>query len=577
MPKRLIPMAVALALVYGNVAEASLHLSDFIHVLGSVRTSARPVDEALVIAFNLADYRADKTWTTPDGAFRLPPLRAGIYRIIAVKQGFAPAIATIVPNRSNQILSLRLDAERVLSETERDQIWQIRRSLPPDVLREVNAALAVPAAGPESRFGGEMASMANLAADGAAVARTELGMRGVLSDSLRVNFMGRLDRQSDPADATPFPGTEASDVAMTIESGDNRTYNVASSRNSWTRADVDPGRPIDTESHQIELRGERDSLRVRYFAQENLFAERAFDSELLELEGERQFFDTGRHGAGIRVRLRQERPMNAAAATPSYRTADFAASASHMLGGRFELGYVLYARIAGDGHSEYAPESHARFRIGKNVALTVSGLHKTTDGAPSPFPGIVVFDQESVPPRSRYTFGIEQGAEGAKQFVALFSVEEVDSHLRIIFDDRFGQAWDGFYVRAGDIRRDVTLAYRTRFGEQVVFDIKARAGDASAADGFVPATSYVTAEVQSHIRPFGTTFDVGYRYIDQPPADRLAIGSESERLNIRMAQSLHLPLDLCVLVGVDLARSADPFVTPGEIQKRLLGGISFAF
>jgi hypothetical protein len=577
MPKRLIPLAVALTLAYGNVAEANLRLSDFIHVLGSVRTSARPVDEALVIAFNLADYKTDKTWTSSDGAFRLPPLRAGIYRIIAVKQGFAPAVATIVPNRSNQTLALRLDAERVLSETERDQIWQIRRSLPPDVLRELNAALAVPATEPESRFGGEMASMANLAADGAPVAQTELGMRGVLSDRLRVNFVGRLDRQSDPADAAPFPGAEASDVAMTIESGDSRTYNVASSRNSWTRTDADPGRAIDTESHQIELRGDRDSLRVRYFAQENLFTERGFDSELLELEGERQIFDTGRHGAGIRVRFQQERPMNAATATPSYRTADFAASANHMLGERFELGYVLNARVAGDGHSEYAPESHARFRIGKDVAVTVSGLYKTSDGGPSPFPGVVVFNQESVPPRYRYTFGIEQGTEGVKRFVALFSVEEVDSHLRIIFDDRFGQVWDGFYVRAGDIRRDVTLGYRTRFGEQMVFDIKARAGDASAGDGSASAVSYVTAEVQSHIHPSGTTVDVGYRYIDQPPEDRLAIGSESERLNIRMAQSLHLPLDLRVLVGVDLARSADPFTASGAVQKRLLGGISFAF
>jgi hypothetical protein len=132
-------------------------------------------------------------------------------------------------------------------------------------------------------------------------------------------------------------------------------------------------------------------------------------------------------------------------------------------------------------------------------------------------------------------------------------------------------------VQAGDVRRDVTLAYRTRVGEQVVFDIKADAGDANAADSSGSARSYVSAAVQTHIRPSGTTFDLGYRYIDQPLAERLSIGSEAERLNIRMAQSLHLPLDLRVLVGVDLARSSDSLDAPGEIQKRLLGGISFAF
>ncbi|MHB0970473.1 MAG: carboxypeptidase-like regulatory domain-containing protein [Thermoanaerobaculia bacterium] len=578
MPKRLIPMAVALTLVYGNVAEANLRLSDFMQVLGSVRTTTRPVDEALVIAFNLADYKTDKTWSSPDGAFRLPPLRAGIYRIIAVKQGFVPAVATIVPNRRSQTLTLKLEAERVLSETERDQIWQIRRSLPPDVLRELNAALAsVSPAKPDGRFGGEMASMADFAADGGGVAQTELGMRGVLSDGVRVNFLGRLELGSDTANTANFPGAEGSDVAMTIEQGGRRTYNVASSRNSWTRAEADAGNAIDTKSHQIEVRSDRDSLRVRYFAQENLFAERGFDSELFEVVGERRIWSSGRGDADVRVRLQQERPINATSATPIYRVADFAASANHAIGGRVELGYTLHARVAGDGDGEYAPESHARFRVGKNTTLTVSGLYKTRDGGASPYPSVVVFDQEGIPPRYRYTVGIEQNVENEKRFIALFSVEEVDSHLRIVFDDRFGQAWDGFYMQAGDVRRDLTLAYRTRLGEQVVFDLKADAGDANAADGTGPARSYVSAAMQTHIRPSGTTFDLGYRYIDQPLADRLSIGSEAERLNIRMAQSLHLPLDLRVLVGIDLARSPDSLAAPGEIQKRLLGGISFAF
>ena len=47
--------------------------------------------------------------TGSDGTFNLPTLRGGIYKIIAVKQGFIPAIQTLVPTGAKHKLALKLE------------------------------------------------------------------------------------------------------------------------------------------------------------------------------------------------------------------------------------------------------------------------------------------------------------------------------------------------------------------------------------------------------------------------------------------------------------------------------------
>lgn len=579
MPRRLFPLAVVLVFAFGSGAEANLRLSEFMNVLGSVRSASRPVDEALVVAFNLADYKTEKTRTSSDGAFVLPPLKAGIYRIIAVKQGFAPAVATVVPNKRNQSVALHLEPGRQLTETERDQIWQIRRSLPSDVLRELNLVLAeVAPADPTNRFQGEMASLASVAQGAGGVAQTALGVRGTLSEGLRLNFEGRLDR-TDSETGNAFRAADNADVAMTIHSGASRSYGVLSRKNSWTLTEADANKDVALESHQIEVRNKSDRLRLRYFAQENLFAGHGNNTEMFEVVGEKRIYDSASSGIGVRLRYEQEAPLTTATADAIYRAADFAASGRHQLRPGVEFGYVLRTRVAGDGHTEYAPESNARLRVADNVSLIVSGLYKLGDVQSAPYPRAMLFGSDEMTPRYRYTFGLEGGTAEKRQLIALVTIEEIDSNIRVVFDDRFGQVWDGFYLETGDRRVDLALAYRTRLGDNLIFDFVTNAGGATST--VVPGReiSYLSGNVQSHIQPSGTTIEIGYRYIDQPLQERIALGAETTRLNIRMAQSLHLPMDLSVLLGVDLARSPDPLGVTGEaeLQKRLLGGISFAF
>ncbi|HSN68385.1 MAG TPA: hypothetical protein VLV48_04015, partial [Thermoanaerobaculia bacterium] len=162
------------------------------------------------------------------------------------------------------------------------------------------------------------------------------------------------------------------------------------------------------------------------------------------------------------------------------------------------------------------------------------------------------------------------------------SVAEMDSILRIVFDDRFEEFWDAFYLEPGDVYRNASLAVRKQVGKSIALDVTTLAGQASNELRPEQKKQFVSGSVQSLYTPTGTALHVAWRFIEQPAVDRLLAFQESERINFRVAQSLGLPLGLRVLVGLDLARALNsPVVADGAdgeaFQRRLVGGLSLAF
>jgi len=144
-------------------------LPAFLNILGSVTNAARPVANALVIALNLNSLEASQTFSRADGSFALPLLPAAVYRIIALKQGFSPATTTVVPIKQDNRLSLRLESEKRSKKDINQEIWEIRGSLPPDILRELDDVMSPPVAAVSAsyeipRLKGEMMSTTSVAA-----------------------------------------------------------------------------------------------------------------------------------------------------------------------------------------------------------------------------------------------------------------------------------------------------------------------------------------------------------------------------------------------------------------------------
>lgn len=589
--RRLRAFAVATAiLIAAAPAHSETQLPAVLDVLGTVTNAARPVGDVLVIALNLQDFRSVQTWSRGDGSFSLPQLRGGIYKIIAVKHGFVPAITTVIPTRSTHRVALQLNNETKAKRSANQEIWELRGSLPADVLRDLDAVLTPQelAAYEIPRFTGEMLSVTGVTnqPSNPAYAQTALGVQGRLSDSWQVGVRGNLQRFEDPTDDVRFGDAlaESSVMSMELRSSGDQSYRFASAQSSWAYADApERDHQADIRAHNFEWRNGPARVQVRYLAQENLFRNAPAESNLFEVAGAVPVMQTRRNDLGVALRIKQE---SITGESILVRTADFAAKGTVSLVPSVILHYGLDSRIGLEGQ-EWAPRTGAEWKITENTSIVGSALVKVldrdTNTAVVALPSLVYWSEDGRSlPRYTYTFGIVTGKDEANRFSAIATVTESDEALRMLFADEQNQFWDGLEVEAGDVRRDLRLAYRKQFGSVLAVDMATTAGTASQRNPAEPREKvYITGDLQSTFNPTRTTIAVSYRDIQQP----LENGEEeyrSERINVRMAQSLYLPVDIKLLLGLELARAENsPYLietfTDDGRSKKYIGGLALNF
>src|SRR5437763_368895 len=409
-----------------------LALPSVVQVLGSVTNAARPVNNALVIALNLTNLEASQTFTSTDGTFNLPQLPAGIYKIIALKYGFAPAMAMLVPTQRAHRIKLRLVPEAQSKRDLSQEMWEIRGSVPPDILRQIDHVMAPPL--PQAaalrntydmpRLRGEMMSMTGVAAQSAspAFAQTAIGVQSRISDDWQLGFRGNLHRVEDPTDDRNFgtPVAESSGMQMELRSSPNDAYRLASTKSWWRFNNSETLAPdqqqADIRTHNFEWEHDDTRVQVRYLGQQNLFAATP-GSDLIEIAGNTTVLQTRRSGIGVALRVTQESLRNAGNAT--FRTADLTANARLEIVPSFTVNYGMSSRLGLYG-TEWAPRTGVECKLGKNTAFVVSGMYKVYDQErPNVLPSVVAWSDDShLLPRYAYSFGIVSGGDANNRFAA---------------------------------------------------------------------------------------------------------------------------------------------------------------
>lgn len=562
----------ALSIFIGGL-ELSASETQKMRVLGSVSADGAPAEDALVLALSLSEALDFRVWTNDSGDFALPSLPRGIYRIVAVKRGFLPAIRTIVPNRLDHSISLALEVTRPLTRSEREEIWAIRRSIPSDVLRELDFdSIGGEEAEGDSSIGinGRMMSMTGVSSSSDdSWNRSRIGISGE-SNGWRLDVDGTLAREG--VSGASAAGNEATGLAMRVHSEEGQTYELSTTRGRWENALAGIGAAI--ESHRIGWKGDRTRLELRYLNQENVVSE-DLTTERLGISGESIVFD-GRH-TDLRLALQVEQLKGLTSQDEAI--AEFAAIAAHEIGRVLELGYGFRTRHSDYG-SQWVPETVARVSLGESSSIVLSGQYKMYEDEQEilNLPAVVFLDESDLAlPRYRYSLGFATGGEDDDlSMSAEASVAEVDSLMRLLFDNRFDADWDGLYLEAGDVHRELSLSLRKDLGDRVVVAVESSAGWAGPEED-ESRKRYLTGALQSLYRPWGTSLDFSYRYVQQPL--RSATEHENEKLAVRMGQSLRLPLDVRLLVGVDLLRD-DPVGAELEeaiLRTRFVGGLSLAF
>ena len=603
--RRLRAIAIASAIVILAVpAQSEVPLPAFLQVLGNVTSSARPVGNALVIALNLNSLEAIETFSGNDGAFALPQLPSGVYKIIAMKYGFSPAIETVVPTKKDHRLKLRLETEKQ-SRSSNQQIWEIRGSLPPDILRDIDMVMTPPPdpIGPVAtaeyavpRFKGEMMSMTGMtsgttSASSPAFAQTALGLQSRLGDNWQLGFRGNLHRVEDPNDNQSFgtPVAEASAAQIELRSSPTDSYRLASTRSWWRYRDdlPDDSHQADIRSNNFEWQHGDSRVQVRYLAQQNIFVATP-GSALIEVAGDTNVIKTQRNDVGVSLRVTQESLRNTPGTItgPTLRTADLTANAKFVLVPAFTIDYGMSSRVGLYG-TEWAPRSGAELKVGKDTVIVVSGMYKVVDATQqNTLPSVIVWSDDShLLPHYSYSGGIVSGDPTREHFSVIGTVSAADTPLRIVFTDGLEHFWDGLYIDAGDIRRDVRIAFRKEVGHHLLVDVSSMAGTAGPAHASNTSHGseklYLAGDVESTFSPTRTTLAVSYRQIQQPQLNG-GDPSRTQRVDFRVAQSLHLPLDLKVLLGIELARSENSRILLDALDadgntRRYIGGLAVNF
>src|SRR5947199_5641996 len=140
------PLILILALL-GQVANAGAARAEA-HppgVAGRVLGESNPLSSAHIFAYQIADLSLRKVMTDGQGKFLFQDLPAGLYKIIAHKAGFMPAIIMLTRTTAQayQFLDVQL-AQRQAGRGKNgdDDFWALRARVPADVLREIETAEA---------------------------------------------------------------------------------------------------------------------------------------------------------------------------------------------------------------------------------------------------------------------------------------------------------------------------------------------------------------------------------------------------------------------------------------------------
>jgi len=581
-------ITLALLLVAIPYRAEELRRIDFLEVGGEVRAGVTsPIEDALVIAFSLSDSLSLRTSSGRGGRFFLPPLPVGVYRVVAVKRGLLPAFTTVTPVKKDHSVTLDLEARQFATEEQKVDAWTIRRSLPKDVLREVEMVLGEASEYESSeavsrRFSGSMESLSGYSGDPSArdLERSTVSLSSELGRwDLEFHGSRQFVSQSDLPGKSQEPA-EAEDVVLVVRSSPSSTYRVASARASWFEG-LATRRQAGVEAHSLSWQGRRSSVHVRYQAQENLFRADV-PEESLEVSGNALVYRGPMSDLGVSVSLRQDNRLGEGVGSQDLlRFADLGTSSRVNLGDGLDLECGVVTRL-GEEILEVMPQTAADLRLGTVANVQIAAAYKFAPRAIGRHTAPAVGHMgrlSSLDTRYRYSIRVATDLGENAAISASARRAAADALTFLLFDDRFDEFWDGLYLERGDVLTDGVLSIRAGVGPSFEISVMTSGGSVESADSG-PRKQYVSGEVRTHYEPTDTTLDVSYRLLEQPGLVDDLLLREIERLSVVIGQSLHLPVDLRLLLGFTIASEDEIVATNRDSERpytRLVGGLSFSF
>lgn len=595
-------------------ASSTAHLPALIGTVNGnlMGRAAAPLDEAAVYAYRVTDLTLHRAHTDRRGAFRFARLPAGVYKVVAHKAGFLPAVVLVTRTTASAFQELQLELfpdEQSAQSTESRDFWQIRKRIPRDVLREIQIALAQAPAQPNplaTELQPNLSAQINaIAGSGHFATFSEASVTGG-----QVDLEGRIGT-TDLSFVGNYRSLQQQQVATTVGQAQSMALQLdrdhsALEVRSWSGSVADPEAPLDVERYGVAWRAQtgpgRTEVSARYVTEQNYFRDPRMDtlalpssSRTVELEGSYEQRLTERTAVQTGLRYRERAAGSAGRTDPTDHVELFGIGelsvtpSAHVRYGLFtslrngSVSFSPHAGFAVPLNEAWSIETSFRHRIKERSDTWISDFlpayHGDLTGCSSAEEGCY---------RIQLTGDLD--ASGTLELGALH--RRYDDTLRLYFSDDVFDQLDSVFFFDGDEVPELQVAYTRRLGPSVMARFAthiARGGGGTVVGPDQPMHNdvrYLVTSVDTDFEGSHTGVLLSFHSLEQRLVDTRAgitlDGLATDRLQLLVTQGLGqwvgLTQDLQLVLDMQFSRAEGSALSPeSELERRVLGGIALRF
>jgi hypothetical protein len=592
---------------------------------GVVRASqATPIQGAHVFIYSLADATLQKILTDGVGRFQLRDLPAGLYQVIAYKSGFVPAMVALTRPAANRQQILELDllpAEREVAAGQ--DYWQIRGSLPGDVLRAIETleVLQASVAGldldlpADARFRAGVEASAGLdeiAFDRAQRTGGRIGVEGQLARvqlGVSGNFR-RLETDSLEASADGLRGS-SNEVSVDLAQNNDNRFRLTTARNRSIRTQDGLETPVDFEhlsvsySMQVGQAG-RSAFSAQVTDETNFYRGDAFAplgvagaSKTWELEGSYSLNLSERSRVETGLRYRQRRAESSLMFDRDLERVDLFGKGGYRIRPALLIEYGVYS-VLRDGQLELAPQGGLVLQLNPEWQLATRASARLTEPASrDPLPRVDLLPVLASDGLSACEQGearcyeVALSRERGENLLSLGAVHrEFGETVRLYFSDDFFDRSESLFLVPGDRLDELQLAMTRRISPRILTKLQSNLASggggsfhATASEAYENEIRYVITSIDTRFQATSTGVFLAFHQLEQslnPITAHLEdlVPLLSERLQLRVTQDLNvlvdLPADWTLQLNMELARDQGEDQDQ-ELRRRVLGGLAIKF
>jgi len=597
-------------------------------VAGKVSDTATPLSSAQVYLYRVSDLSLVKAVTDERGHFLFDTLPAGLYKVIAHKAGFVPAVVQLTRTTAEayQFLELELAEARQGAEARSEDFWSLRSQVPTDVLRDIQLAeiqdltrRAGSAAQHSGTFLARDVAPAQMAAHMTAMTGTDdsAGGQGQVTHG-EVGIAGqigrlRLDLSGDYTELAPALGVgggpSGSAHNLSLSARDDNMVVRIDSRNDQLVTSPESRGQVGFEayrlavSHDVGERGRSDFI-AQYSSETNFHRHGWVDpraipeeSESWRLEGTYTAELTDRASLQTGVRFRQLSsgfgfvdPANAALA-PEQQQVDLFSRAGMQVKPSVLVEYGLYTTLR-DGTVSLSPRGGLVFQLSSDWQAAMAASYKVHEEGETPYADFM----PTVRSPDALDDSCEQNDAHCYQVVFTHQASDQDSlsvgashrsfdeTQRVYFSDELMDRFESLYLVPGDeipevhfdVTRQLSPTVTTRFQSNVA-DGGGGVFLATDSEPYENQVSYMVTSLDTRFSGTSTGLFVAFHRLEQvlertEASNRPSPEMDVERLELMLTQDLNFLLNMATEMAVQLnmqvSRGSWPFVTDASQQDK---------